>query len=166
MGVRRAGRVIAFQTLYRYDVTREDVPGLLDFSWMDSREPVSRESLDFARLLVAGTVERIGEVDEAIRRQLEHWDFARLSRVDLAILRMSAYSLLFLPDVPASVTIDEAIDIAREFGTDDSYRFVNGVLDGILKRQPESGGAARDAAAPAPPGRRPGKRRPGGRHEP
>jgi N utilization substance protein B len=135
MGVRRAGRVIALQTLYRYEITREALPDLLDFSWMDAPQQVPPESVDFARLLIAGTVERLAEVDEAIRRQLEHWDFSRLARVDLAVLRISVYSLLFLKDVPASVTIDEAIDIAREFGTDDSYRFVNGVLDGILKHQ-------------------------------
>jgi transcription antitermination protein NusB len=138
MGTRRAGRVIAFQSLFRYEVTREPVGELLDFSWRDSlpsRDEVTGESLDFARLLIGGTVERMAEVDDAIRRQLEHWDFDRLTRVDLAVLRISVYALLFLPDVPASVTIDEAIDIAREFGTDDSYRFVNGVLDGILKHQ-------------------------------
>jgi N utilization substance protein B len=146
MGVRRAGRVIAFQTLYRYEITREALPGLLDFSWMDAPDRVQGESVDFARLLIAGTVERLAEVDEAIRRQLEHWDFSRLARVDLAVLRISAYSLLFLKDVPASVTIDEAIDIAREFGTDDSYRFVNGVLDGILKHQIGTAGPSRREA--------------------
>jgi N utilization substance protein B len=160
MGVRRAGRVIAFQTLYRYDVTREAVPELLDFSWMDSPGPASGESEDFARLLIGGTVERIAEIDAAIRNQLEHWDFSRLSRVDLAILRISVYSLLFLSDVPASVTIDEAIDIAKEFGTDDSYRFVNGVLDGILKRQPAPAAAEQGSAAATEPkrGRRPARR--------
>lgn len=147
MGVRRAGRVIAFQTLYRYECTHEATADLLDFSWMDAPERVPAEGLDFARLLVAGTVEKLADVDEVIRRQLEHWDFSRLTRVDLAILRMSAYSLLFLKDVPASVTIDEAIDIAKEFGTDDSYRFVNGVLDGILKHQLAPGEAG---GRPAP----------------
>ncbi len=72
-------------------------------------------------------------IDEKIKEHLEHWDFSRLSRVDLAILRMSVFCLLYQPDIPATVTIDEAIDIAREFGTDDSYRFINGVLDSIQK---------------------------------
>jgi len=159
MGVRRAGRVIAFQTLYRYDVTRESVSDLLDFSWMDSLDRASGESLDFARLLIGGTVEKIAEVDAAVRRQLEHWDFSRLARVDLAILRISAYSLLFLPDVPASVTIDEAIDIAKEFGTDDSYRFVNGVLDGILKRKPDPAAEGQGSIAPDAPARKRASRR-------
>jgi N utilization substance protein B len=74
-------------------------------------------------------------VDRSIIRQLEHWDFSRLNKVDLAILRISAYCLLFQSDIPPSVTIDEAIDIAKEFGTDDSYRFINGVLDGIRKQR-------------------------------
>ncbi len=55
--------------------------------------------------------------------------------MDLAILRLSAYCLLFQQDIPSSVTIDEAVDIAKEFGTDDSYRFINGVLDGIRKQR-------------------------------
>jgi N utilization substance protein B len=74
-------------------------------------------------------------VDGAIKRHLEHWDFSRLNKVDQAILRVSVYCLLYQPSIPASVTIDEAIDIAKEYGTDDSYRFINGVLDGIRKDQ-------------------------------
>lgn len=158
MGVRRAGRVIAFQTLYRHELTHEAVAELLDFSWMDSPERVSAESVDFARLLIAGTVEKLAEVDAAIRRQLEHWDFTRLSRVDLAILRISVYSLLFLGDVPGSVTIDEAIDIAREYGTDDSYRFVNGVLDAVLKHQLASGESGPGKTPAKPAGRRSARR--------
>jgi N utilization substance protein B len=58
---------------------------------------------------------------------------SRLNRLDLAVLRVSVFSLLFMKDVPASVVIDEAVDIAKDFGTDESYRFINGVLDGIRK---------------------------------
>lgn len=105
---------------------------ILGFGWLDS-EPAP-ETADFARLLVAGTLESIGEVDSAIKEQLEHWDFSRLGRVDLAILRVGVYSLLFRREIPARVTIDEAVDMAKEFGASDSYRFVNGILDGIRKR--------------------------------
>ena len=132
MGSRRSGRIIAFQSLYRYETTREDLSTLLDFSWMDESAPA--ETTAFARLLIAGTIENLDQVDEAIKKQLEHWDFARLSRVDLAILRMSAYSLIHQSDIPHSVPIDEGIDIARQFSGSDSYRFVNGILDGIRKR--------------------------------
>lgn len=97
---------------------------------------LSSESLDFGRLLITGTIENIGAIDQAIKDHLEHWDFSRLGRVDLAILRISVYCLFYQKDIPATVTIDEAVDISKEFGTDDSYRFVNGVLDGIRKTQP------------------------------
>ena len=152
MGTRRQGRVIAFQTLYRYDCTEESLERLLDFSWLSEdaggrqssavdtgsrgARGVSRsadESLEFATLLITGTMENLGSIDSAIKNQLEHWDFKRLARVDLAILRISVYCLLYQKSIPATVTIDEAIDIAKEFGSDDSYRFVNGVLDGIRK---------------------------------
>lgn len=92
------------------------------------------ETLAFARLLIQGAVENLGSIDETIKGQLENWDFSRLNRVDLALLRMSVYCLMFQHDIPATVTIDEAVDISKTYGTADSYRFVNGVLDGIRKK--------------------------------
>ena len=137
MGVRRKGRILAFQALYAHELSGTTLAELQEFAWLDA-ENLARfrdESRDFARLLIAGTIENLGEVDRHIVRQLEHWDFSRLNKVDLAILRISVYCLLFQADIPPSVTIDEAIDIAKEFGTDDSYRFINGVLDGIRKQR-------------------------------
>jgi N utilization substance protein B len=82
---------------------------------------------------VTGTLENIAGVDSMIQRHLENWELKRLNRVDLAVLRMSVYTLMFQGDMPPSVVIDEAVEISREFGADDSYRFVNGVLDSIRK---------------------------------
>jgi N utilization substance protein B len=137
MGARRKGRIIAFQSLYRFDLSGASLEELLDFSWIDQEkaQKIPQETLLFARMLVQGVLENLPEVDDAIREQLENWDFSRLSRVDLAILRMSAYCLLFQAEIPATVTIDEAVDIAKSFGSEDSYRFVNGVLDGLRKRR-------------------------------
>lgn len=137
MGIRRKGRILAFQALFAHELSGVGLADLQAFSWLDAEERgrVQEESRDFARLLIAGTLEKLAEVDGTIVRQLEHWDFSRLNKVDLAILRLSAYCLLFQQDIPSSVTIDEAVDIAKEFGTDDSYRFINGVLDGIRKQR-------------------------------
>ncbi len=137
MGARRRARIIAFQTLYRYDFSGEPLKELLDYSWLDTErfDRLNSETVDFASLLVTGTVQNLEAVDVAIKNQVEHWDFSRLSRVDLALLRISVYCLLFQPGIPDTVTIDEAVDIAKEFGSEDSYRFVNGVLDGIRKRR-------------------------------
>ena len=135
MGSRRQGRIIAFQTLYRYDISGAELKELLDLSWIDSVKlnKISEDAVVFAKLLITGTVQNLDLIDKTIQNQLEHWDISRLARVDLAILRISVYCLLFQPDIPATVTIDEAIDIGRDYGTDESYRFINGVLDGINK---------------------------------
>ncbi len=135
MGNRRQGRILAFQALYWWEVTQPGVDQLLLFNWIDpeAEDSVASHARDFARLLIAGTVENVETIDQHIRKQLHHWDFTSLARVDLAILRVSVYALLFQSEIPASVTIDEAIDIAREFGGEESYRFVNGVLDGVRK---------------------------------
>lgn len=135
MTSRRKGRILAFQALYSWDANCQTPEELVSFSWLEAEK---RKNLDeaiaaFARLLVLGTLENRSMVDDIIKRHLKNWDFARLNRVDLAILRLSVYSLLFQADIAASIVIDEAVDISKEYGTDDSYRFVNGVLDGIRK---------------------------------
>jgi N utilization substance protein B len=125
------------QALYSWEMSGTPPQELLEFRWVDRSpdrpESDREETLAFSRLLVAGTLERIDEVDRAVQDRLEHWKLERLTKVDLAILRLSAYSLLFQPEIPASVTIDEAIHLAREYGSDESYRFVNGVLDAVRK---------------------------------
>jgi N utilization substance protein B len=75
------------------------------------------------------------EVDALIRRQAEHWRLERMPAVDRNILRLAVYEFLYETDVPKLVILDEAIELAKEFGTEQSGRFVNGVLDGILKSQ-------------------------------
>jgi len=136
MGARRKARIIAFQSLYRHDLSGAGLDELFDFSWMEAEKSAgaAADTLAFARLLIQGAVENLTRIDETIRGQLENWDFTRLNKVDLALLRMSVYCLLFQQDIPASVTIDEAVDISKTYGTADSYRFVNGVLDGVRKK--------------------------------
>ena len=135
MGSRRKARIIAFQTLYGWEFGRQETESLLAFPWLDSekKENIEDDTLLFAQLIVAGTVENIDEIDSVIKGKLERWDFTRVSKVDLAILRMSVFALIYQSDIPTSVTIDEAIDIAKQYGSDDSYRFINGVLDAIRK---------------------------------
>jgi len=136
MGARRKARIIAFQSLYRHDLSGAGLEELFDFSWMDAEKPAgaSPDTLAFARLLIQGALENMPHIDETIRGQLENWDFTRLNKVDLALLRMSVYCLLYQQDIPPTVTIDEAVDISKTYGTADSYRFVNGVLDGVRKK--------------------------------
>jgi N utilization substance protein B len=132
---RRKARILAFQALYAWDASGGKAVDILSFSWLDDdkRARMDEEVSAFARLIIAGALEKITEVDAAIRSHLQNWSFERLKKVDLAVLRIGAYSLLFQRDIPAQITIDEAIEIVKEYGSEDSYRFVNGVLDGIWK---------------------------------
>jgi N utilization substance protein B len=141
MASRRKGRILAFQSLYSWEASGGEKGGknalseeLLNFSWLeDKAEKLDQETLDFSRLLILGVVENRKKVDAMIQAHLTNWDISRVSRVDLAILRMSTYTLMYQDDVPASIVIDEAIGIAKEFGAEDSFRFINGVLDSIRK---------------------------------
>lgn len=136
MAGRRKGRILAFQALYAWDVSHISLEDLLSFDWVESdkRDKLGEDGIAFPRLIIAGAVEHIAEIDDMISGHLNNWDFSRLNRVDLAILRMSAYSLMFQHDIHPSIVIDEAVDIAKEFGSDESYRFVNAVLDTIRRK--------------------------------
>lgn len=147
---RRKSRILALQALYSYDVGGVPVDELLKFEW-DSFETLPSESegsasqsvqdadsdtYDFARILVSGTVNHLEEVDSIIENHLSSgWTMERMNRVSLAILRLSVYSLLYFEDMPATIVIDEAIDLAKDFGIDDSFKFINAVLDTIRKER-------------------------------
>ncbi|HKL87330.1 MAG TPA: transcription antitermination factor NusB [Treponemataceae bacterium] len=133
---RRKGRIMAFQALYSWDANRISLDELLDFAWIedDKREKLGEEGIAFPRLLIAGAIEHMDEIDQKIKENLTNWDFDRLNKVDLAILRMSVYSLLYQKDMHPSIVIDEAIDISKEFGSDESFRFINAILDSIRKK--------------------------------
>ncbi|HAK68848.1 MAG TPA: transcription antitermination factor NusB [Treponema sp.] len=131
---RRKGRILAFQALYSYDVGGVPLDELLKLEWAEAAETEPGESTDFARMIIAGTINHLEQVDESIRNHLSgSWTFDRINKVTLAILRMSIYSLIFQPDIHPTIVIDEAIDIAKEFGSDDSFKFINAVLDTIRK---------------------------------
>ncbi len=134
---RRKGRILAFQALYSWDLGNVDIDNVLDFSWVEQEtlDKMGEESLSFSRLLVSGTIEHIDEIDSIIKKNLNNWDFDRLNKVDLAILRISIYPLLYQKDLHSSIVIDEAIDISKQFGSDDSFKFINAILDSVRKAQ-------------------------------
>lgn len=131
MPSRREARILAVQALYSWDVTASSTEELLGFRWR--KDEWSEKDLIYPSILVRGTIEEIGEVDETIRRHLTGWSFERLQLVDRAILRVTTYELLYQKEIPASVAINEAVEIAKDYSSDDAFRFVNGVLDGIWR---------------------------------
>lgn len=131
---RRKGRILAFQALYAWEAgSGGDEASILEFGWATPSllERMGDDGLAFSRLIISGTIEHITEIDAIISKHLVNWDFSRLNKIDLAILRISVYALLYQQDIHASITIDEAVDISREFGTDDAFRFINGILGKI-----------------------------------
>jgi N utilization substance protein B len=132
MGVRREGREAAVQYLYLREVNGEcDIESFYKFRGLS---PAARK---FTGALVVGATEKQAEVDEIIRANAKNYELHRISAVDRNVLRVAIYELQFCPDTPPVVAINEAIEIAKKYSTEESGRFVNGVLDQIrstLKR--------------------------------
>ena len=101
-----------------------------DRAWRAAQDALA---FDYARTLVEGTLACQAEIDDLIRQQAEHWRLERMPAVDRNILRLAVYEFLYQTDVPKLVVLDEAIELAKEFGTEQSGSFINGLLDGILK---------------------------------
>jgi transcription antitermination protein NusB len=132
VGRRRKAREVALQFLYQLDQSGEAGPaGSEDEFW--SRHPVDAEAKNFADEIVRGTKENQAKIDALIVQFTEHWELERMAVVDRNILRAAVYELLWHPDVPPKVAINEAIEISKKFGTAESSRFINGVLDRIRK---------------------------------
>ncbi len=134
---RRKGRILAFQALYSWDVSQTPLEDLIKFSWQNDVQQEAdsnTEETAFARIIVTGTIEHVAQIDELIKNHLSaSWTMERINKVTLAILRMSIYEMEFQKDSQKKIVIDEAVNIAREYGLEDSYKFINAVLDKIGK---------------------------------
>jgi len=141
-GTRRSGRAYALQLLYARDGDPQtDVASAADVWASDMELEVDATAQAFARELVAAASQRGKEIDELIATSSKNWRIERMSRVDRNILRLGACELLAFHGVPVKVAINEAVELAKRFGTAESSAFVNGVLDRIasaLGRSPES----------------------------
>lgn len=132
MGKRRKARELALQFLYQLDQTGIDDPALHEGEFW-GRHPVDEDTRRFAEAVVRGTKQNQPKIDQLIAQCTEHWEIERMAVVDRNILRLAVYELLWHADVPPKVAINEAIEIAKKFGTAESSRFINGVLDRIYK---------------------------------
>jgi len=132
MGARRKARELALQMLFQHDMAGNEPDMIIGtFEDLQKSKPNTRE---FAVKIFRGTVDHLGEIDDMIQVQAENWRLSRMAVVDRNIIRMSIYEFLHETDTPKLVIIDEAIEIAKKFGTQKSSQFINGILDGILKR--------------------------------
>ena len=135
MGKRRKAREAAVQYHFWRDLQRGEGPEKLDEFWEFC--PATPRAREFAQPLIEGMVTHLPEIDERIRRYSENYEFHRISPVDRNVLRLAIYEMLYRDDIPPVVSINEAIELAKTFGSGDSGRFVNGILDRVkndLKR--------------------------------
>ncbi len=132
MGLRRDAREAAIQFLYQVDLHRPaQIDVALEAFWTQNGEP--QNVRDFAGNLIRGALEKMPEIDAKIRTLADNWDFERLDAVDRNILRLAIYEMLFCPEIPPVVSINEAIEIAKKFSGAESGKFVNGLLDRAKK---------------------------------
>jgi len=129
LGRRRKSREFALQVLYQLDITKEDA--LRAFT--QSREHFSPKegNHEFAERIVLGVLEHHQEIDRLIKRYSENWRLERMTIIDRNILRMAIFELLYCEDIPPKVTLNEAVDLGKRYGSEESGSFVNGILDRI-----------------------------------
>lgn len=129
---RRLARETALQVLFQLDVSGEqaDIEPILQH-WAEEFA-VPEQSLQFAQELVKGTLDHQSEIDEKLSALSEGWGLKRMANVDRNLLRLAAYEILYRPEIPGRVTINEAIEIAKLYGSADSGKFINGILDKIV----------------------------------
>lgn len=133
MNVRRKAREGALQALYRIDISDGAANDALE---LEELAP-GTESRRYCEVLVQGVLSRLPEIDARIEKHSENWTIGRMSVVDRNILRIAAYELFYSADVPYKVIIDEAVELAKTFGTDESGPFINGIVDRIRKEAGE-----------------------------
>lgn len=132
MGKRRKAREIVLQSLYEAEFS--DASNANVIAEHASRRSSSDETVEFARSLFEKTIENKDHLDGIIRSALENWDMGRVSLIDKNILRLALCEILFFPEVPPKVIVNEAIEIAHKYSSADAGRFVNGILDRFLKQ--------------------------------
>jgi N utilization substance protein B len=131
MGIRRKSRELALQALYQEELAGRAVS--LDFVEFCAHFQANKKTIPYARQLLNGVHEQKEAIDKMISRHAENWRLERMSVIDRNILRLAVFELLYQGDVPASVAINEAVEISRRYSTDDSGSFINGILDTITR---------------------------------
>lgn len=132
MAKRRDLREAAVQFLYFWEVSKPDLKDLerdMDLIW--EAFEMADETKEAGKAMILGVLQAKDELDKKIVEKLENWDFSRVHKVDLTILRLAIYEFYYRPDIPPVVTINEAVELAKEFSSDESGKFINGILDKI-----------------------------------
>ena len=118
------------QALYALEISKDPPQHVVDTILIELKE--SDADFDFAQSLFSKSISHQAEIDKRLKSKTEHWEFHRIALIDKILLRMSLCELLYFPDIPPKVTINEAIEIAKDYSTESSGTFINGIMDAIL----------------------------------
>ena len=129
MGLRRLSREYALQILYSVDVCKLESEDAQKSFWKDRKS--GKKVLEFATTLVEGTLKNLPQIDSLIVKYARNWDLHRMASIDRNILRQATFEILYLLDIPINVIINEAVELAKKYSTEESGKFVNGILDKI-----------------------------------
>ncbi len=128
---RRAGREMALRALFQVDLVQVSAETALS----SVQEDFPETAREFARRLLLGTLERLRSIDEVLDEMARQWRVGRMPATDRNVLRLAAYEILYCDDIPAGAAINEAVDLAKAYGTESSGRFVNGVLASLVPKE-------------------------------
>lgn len=126
---RRVLRIKVLQSLYAYEIAKDPIEKVKKDILSDLQD---RDKYKFASDLIDCVLKNVQKLDETIKGKIEHWEFERIALIDKLVLRIGLTELLYFPEIPPKVSINEAIEIAKSFCTNQSGKFVNGILDSIL----------------------------------
>jgi len=132
-GLRRRARIRAFQVLYEVDGARHTATEA--FESRSIEDPLPRPADEFARKLIEGSIDHLGEIDATISTHAPTWPLSQMSMVDRNILRIAIFEILIGRETPPKVAINEAVEVSKIFGADSAPRFVNGVLGSIMETE-------------------------------
>lgn len=130
---RHAARELAMKALYAYDIGKTEP--LEQLEMLGAEEKPGKKAVDFACYLVKGVLQNLKHLDSIIKEHAIEWDLERMPAVDRNIMRIALFEIIFSPDIPMAVSANEAIELAKSYGTNDSARFINGILGKVIKER-------------------------------
>lgn len=135
MRKRSHSREFALQVLYQIDITGDDLEQALTSFWKTQKDDPDSSVKEFADVLVKGTIANLAIIDQKVSERAKNWQLKRMAVVDRNIIRLASYELLFCPQTPAKVVINEAIELSKRFSDLEAAKFVNGILDKIKEEE-------------------------------
>lgn len=139
---RKKARDNAFKCIYELEFGNEDLDKILDYCYSENEDKPSE--IEYIEMVVRGVKENLKEIDEVILSKLKNWSLDRIAKIDLAILRLAIYEIVYLDDIPKKVSANEAVELAKIYGNNDSSNFVNGVIAAVIGSKEDEDGTTKE----------------------